>query len=316
MEATVVLGGTGFLGAHVVAAAHGWANELATFAEPSGPPVTGIGRRPEHTPRFSNPRDGARFQGADLAPEGAAAELLDTLQPRIVIACAALGSLAACEEDPGLARRMNVGLATEVARWCANADARLVHVSTDQVFGAAPPPSFGFVEDDPPAPTSVYGETKAEGEAALLEAYPDALIVRLPLLYGDSGGRELGASDRLVAAVHRGERPELFLDEYRTPLAVVPAAEALMELALGDARGVLHVAGPDRVSRHALGLAILDAMGLDPQAAAVELRAVHQADVPGADKRPADVSLDASRASALLETRLPGVLEGTRQALR
>jgi uncharacterized protein YbjT (DUF2867 family) len=43
MQATMVLGGTGFLGAHVVAAAHARARGLATMAEPQGPPVTGLG---------------------------------------------------------------------------------------------------------------------------------------------------------------------------------------------------------------------------------------------------------------------------------
>ena len=59
-----------------------------------------------------------------------------------------------------LARRMNAEVPEEVARWCAANRARLVHVSTDLVFGAASPPAGGFAEDAAAGPLSVYGATK------------------------------------------------------------------------------------------------------------------------------------------------------------
>ena len=82
-------------------------------------------------------------------------------------------------------------------------------------------------------------------------------MARLPLLYGNSGGRGLGASDSLLEAIERGEKPRLFVDEWRTPLEVSNAAEALVELLEFDHGGVLHLAGPDRVTRHEFGLAVL-----------------------------------------------------------
>ncbi len=156
-------------------------------------------------------------------------------------------------------------------------------------------------------PVSRYGETKAAGERAVLETSPEALVVRLPLLYGDSGGRGLGATDALLAAVARGERPRLFEDEFRTPLDVDVAARALVELLLDSGvAGVLHVAGKERLARYELGLALLAAAGFDPARARAAVLAGTRRQAGLETTRPADVSLDASRARDMLRMELPG----------
>jgi dTDP-4-dehydrorhamnose reductase len=222
--------------------------------------------------------------------------------------------------DPGGARALNVDFPERLARWCRAEGVRLLHVSTDLVFGAELPPEDGFDEDASPGPLGVYGETKSEGESRVLGAHPDALIVRLPLLYGNSGGRGLGASDDLLEAVDRDgegqELPGLFIDEWRTPIEVSHAAGVLIELLHGKARGLLHVAGPDRVSRHELGLAVLEAMGLSPADALAAVRAIRIDQAPELGPRPRDVSLDARRARALLGREVLGLGEGLRAAMR
>ena len=115
--------------------------------------------------------------------------------------------------------------------------------------------------------------------------------------------------------MHRDEKPSLFADEFRTPLEVTCAAEALIELLHQDVAGVLHVAGPERVHRLTLGLAALRAMGLDDSQARAEVTEARQADRPELGPRPADVSLDRRRALHLLATELVGVHEGMRVAM-
>jgi dTDP-4-dehydrorhamnose reductase len=216
-----------------------------------------------------------------------------------------------CEADPDAARRANVELPARVGAWCAAHGARLVHVSTDLVFGAAGrPPAGGFHEEDPVAPTNLYGRTKADGERAVLDAHPAALVARLPLLYGDSFGRGLGASDSLLAAIERGDTPVLFTDEWRTPLEAGNAARALAELAASDASGLLHVAGPERVTRYELGCAVLASAGRSSD----EIGAGTRAEAGMATTRAEDASLDTSRARALLATELLGVRAGLDRA--
>jgi dTDP-4-dehydrorhamnose reductase len=310
---TLVTGASGFLGAHVVAAAVARNRRAGTFADPLGRLVVATGRDVALAPRYTTPRDAAQWIAADLSTELPA--LLARVDPCEVIHCAALSRAKDCQADPDRAGRLNGALAGELAAWCAAHGARLVHVSTDLVFGRLDAPRGGFREDDEPAPVSVYGETKLAGERAVLVASPAAVVVRLPLLYGDSAGRALGASDSLLAAVERDEVPPLFVDEFRTPLEVSNAARALVELLDQGTRGLLHVAGPERISRHGLGLAVLEAMGLTRSDAEAAVRAVQQADVDTGAPRPRDVSLDARVAARLLETSLHGVARGLALAL-
>lgn len=312
MASTVILGATGFLGAHVVAAAH--ADALARAGDRKPGRVVAVGRQTLFAPRFTPRREAAEWVSADLAPPDQAAALLEVEAPRRVILCAALSRVGDCEQDPELARRLNVELPAEVAGWCASNRARLVHVSTDLVFGDRAPRRGGFLESDPVGPVSVYGQTKAEGEEAVLSADPGAVVARLPLLYGNSGGRGLGASDSLLEAIDRGEVPRLFTDEWRTPLEVSVAAEALVELSRLDLKGRVHVAGPDRVSRHELALEVLDAMGLSREEAQASLQATLREEVETLGVRPADVSLDSTHAARRLRTPLVGVREGVRRA--
>jgi len=312
---TLVFGASGFLGAHVAARAVALAREEATFADPLGPPVYGTSRRPDDAPSFCDPRDAIGWVETDLAQEGSPTAVLESTRPTHVILCAALSRVGECAADPVLAERLNAGVPLEVAEWCEANAARLVHVSTDMVFGASDAPSGGFGEDAPPAPLNIYGETKAAGESAVLGACSAALVARLPLLYGNSAGRGLGASDSLLETALGESVPLLFTDEWRTPLEVSNAAAALVELAHGDATGLLHVAGPDRVSRYELGLAVLGAMGLPPDEARASIEA-GLSEGAAAGSRPRDVALDSSRACDLLETELLGVRMGTERAVR
>lgn len=305
----MITGGSGFLGAHVVAAAVARSLAEATLSEPLGPLVVAQSRSSALlAPRFCSPRDAAQWIEADLLVDLAA--LLERVRPTEIVHCAALSRAAACEADPAGAHSINVEVPAQLASWAAASGARLVHVSTDLVFGGADAPDGGFGEDSEPAPVSEYGRTKLEAERAVMAASPAATVARLPLLYGDSAGRELGASDSLLGQVDRGESPRLFVDEWRTPLEVSSAAAALVELLDFDAPSVVHLAGPDRVSRYQLGVEVLTSMGLSRDEAAAELTPTRQADLDAGATRPRDVSLDATRAAAALATVLPGVAAG------
>jgi dTDP-4-dehydrorhamnose reductase len=282
----LVLGGSGFLGAHLVAA-----------LEDSAEPVVSASRRP------GEPR-AARTAVVDLARPGAAAALIERESPRGVFHLSALARVGDCERDLALARRLNRDAPAEVAAACAARGLRFLFVSTDLVFGGTPPRSEGYRECDAPAPRHAYGRSKAAGEAAVERAHADALVVRLPLLFGDSGGRGLGASDSLLAALDAGAEPTLFTDEWRSPLDVGVAARALIELFEGPATGLVHVGGPDRVTRYELGLLVLESAARADERE--RIRPGRRADL-GLEGRPADVSLDSSVARASLRTRLPGL---------
>jgi dTDP-4-dehydrorhamnose reductase len=160
---------------------------------------------------------------------------------------------------------------------------RLVHLSTDLVFDGA---RGRYVEAEVPAPVNAYGHSKAEAERRVAELHPDATLVRTSLIYG---GAEPGPQERLAR-----EGTRFFIDEIRSPVHVGDLADALLELVTLDVPGPLHVAGADDVSRYdfakLLGAGEIEAAQTTP------------------DRAP-NVSLDSSRAGALLKTRLRGVYE-------
>jgi dTDP-4-dehydrorhamnose reductase len=162
-----------------------------------------------------------------------------------------------------------------VAAAAGRAGARLIHLSTDLVFDGEHAP---YSEDDEPRPVSDYGRAKLEAERLV-----DGLIVRTSLLYGKPGPQEaLAARDDVV--FHE--------DEIRCPTHVSDLAAALLELAALDVTGVLHVAGPDAVSRLELArlLGARDAKG-----------------APTPPGRARNVALDSSRAASFLATKIRGI---------
>lgn len=283
---TCIFGWSGFLGRHVV---------RRVREDGAAPLLVGRVARP-------GVEEGT-FVPCDVRDDAELATLLEKHLPERVINCAALSRATDCDRDPELARETNGRFPGVLGDLCARLDLRLVHVSTDLVFSGNAPIG-GYEEDDEPGPLNLYGSTKVDGEMACSAANESALIVRLPLLFGDSLGRALGASDSLLDAVRRGDSQQLFTDEWRTPLDVSEAAAALVELAHTSANGVLHVAGTERLSRYELGRAVLEAANITDD----DLRAATRADLGLAKSRAEDVSLCTKRSRAWLE-RKPSRIE-------
>lgn len=297
----LVTGGTGFLGVHLVEALVAAGREVVVAARrsPEEAGVTlpdGVGfRRTKAWP----------LPGGELGPEhlGQPGDL-DGYER--VFHLAALSRADEAEADPKRAFGTNVDWAGNLARVAAGR-ALFVHVSTDLVFGAEPArDAGGYHACEPTAAMGTYGRSKAAGEVAVRVANQGAHIVRVPLMFGDSRGRGLGAGDSLLAALDAGRTPGLFEDEFRTALDVRAAARALAALAHGledgheaDAPGeVWHLGGPRR-SRLELGRALVAAAGRDPAA----LRATTRAAAGLELVRAADASLDSTKA----RTRFPRV---------
>jgi len=204
--------------------------------------------------------------------------LLTTLRPEVVVHTAYL------QDGPG-ARETTVDGAENVARSAAAVGARLIHLSTDVVFDGRK--GTPYVEEDEPCPVTDYGRAKAEAERRVVVAHPQALMVRTSLIVGGPGfpasKHERTADD---------EAATFYEDEIRSPVQVGDLASALLELAVTDLAGVLHVAGADALSRADL-------------AELLSGRPVRRGPAP--PSRPLDCSLSSSRARAILRTELRGV---------
>jgi dTDP-4-dehydrorhamnose reductase len=223
----------------------------------------------------------------ELADPAEVAAAFHAARPDVVIHCAALARIADCYRDPEWARRVNEAATAALAAECGRGGARLVFVSTDLVFDGE---RGRYREGDPPAPLSVYGRTKRDGEDAA-RAAPRAAVARLSLLYGPSLNGRASFFDEQTAALRARRNVTLFTDEWRTPLDLATAARALAALAESDVTGLWHVGGPERLSRYEMGVRLAAALGADPS---VIVAATRDA-VPAPEPRPRDTSLDSSR---------------------
>jgi dTDP-4-dehydrorhamnose reductase len=180
--------------------------------------------------------------------------------------------------------------AVNVARAAAARGARLIHLSSDLIFDGEK--GAPYTEEDEPRPLSEYGRDKVDAERDVRDAHPGALIVRTSLLYG---GAEPGPQERMAA----DPDASFFTDEHRSPVLVGDLADALLELADGDRAGILHVAGPDPLSRYEL------ARLLSPHPERIRAASIAESRLV----RPRNCVLSSARARAVLRTRLRGARE-------
>lgn len=143
-------------------------------------------------------------------------------------------------------RRTIVDGSRHVAEASVAAGARLVHMSTDVVFGGRPTP---YTERDAPDPLTDYGIDKRDAELAVAEIDPTAAIIRTSLMYGTDFPSSFQVD--LVRALRSGRSSTTFFtDEFRCPVHAADIAHAVgVVAARREVRGVLHVAGPEALSR-------------------------------------------------------------------
>ena len=215
-------------------------------------------------------------------------------RPEVVFNCAAYNAVDRAELQPEEAVAVNAHGAANVARACREVGARLVHFSTNYVFdGMAPQP---YSEADEPRPLNAYGRSKREGEVAVLEELPTALVIRSSGLFGHGGSAVKGGSlpDRLLARARAGDRLSVVDDQRLNPTFTGHLAAASIGAAAGGWTGILHLVAAGCCSYHEFAVELFRVAGLD-------VRVDVAATTPGGKvaPRPLNGCLVSSRAGPL-----------------
>ena len=227
---------------------------------------------------------------ADLRDFQEIKRLFQEIQPAGVIHTAAQSNPNFCQTYPDEAHPINVTASCNLAGLSADYSIPCVFTSTDLVFDGFNAP---YRETDSVCPVSHYGEQKVMAEQGMLERYPRVAVCRMPLMFGLANGAN-SFIQPFIKVLREGKELSLFTDEFRTPVSGQTAADGLL-LALEKVEGLLHLGGKERISRYEFGRLLADVLEL-PQK---RLKTCQQKDVPMAAPRPADVSLDSSKAFAL-----------------
>ncbi|MBI3357965.1 MAG: SDR family oxidoreductase [Nitrospirae bacterium] len=220
------------------------------------------------------------------------------LKPDLLIHCAALSRINACEQDPDLARRINVEATVHLAHLCN--EIPFVFLSSGEVFDGA---RGWYREGDEANPVNFYGKTKLEAEQRVLQN-PRHTVVRIVLTAGTSRNGDRSFVEDMCRTAKAGKNVTLYVDEFRCPLPAVVIARAIWELARCERPGLYHLGGSERLSRWEMGQALL------PWYPELEGRlergsAQNHTGAP----RPADLSLRCDKLQGLLSFRIPGFCE-------
>jgi len=238
----------------------------------------------------------------DITQPDALAEYVGSVRPALVVNCAAYTDVDGCERNPERAHVVNAVGAANVAVAAAAAGAHLVHISTDFVFDGLKGESY--VEDDPPAPLSVYGRSKLEGERLVAAAGGRWTVVRTAWLYGRHGDNFV---DTVLRRAQEGRELMGVIDQVGSPTWTRDLALALIAVVKRGARGFLHAANEGLCSRYEQMRHILDCAGVK-----IEVRPVDSSAFP----RPARVPANSALSSAKLRAVTGHAMRHWRDALR
>ena len=249
----------------------------------------------------------------DFTQEGSLARLVASQRPHLVLNAVAHTQVDRAEDEPDLAERINAHAVGELAQACAQQGAKLVHYSTDYVFGGEG--KRPWREDDPTAPLGVYGRTKLAGEDAVRASGCKHMILRTAWVYAARGKNFLRTALRLA-----GERDELRVVSDQigspTPARWLAGATALAFVRKPDANGTWHVVADGECSWYQFATAIYsEALATRVLDRAPRLTGIPSSEYPAKAKRPAYSRLDTSRFTREFALELPDWRDGLRQVM-
>ena len=291
MTRTLIVG-SGFVGRAVA----------ARLSADGGSPVLASRRPPAGTTTPWVPLDAADAE--------ACARVVGQLRPDRLVLVHGPSDVTWCEANPERAAELHTAAAANLT--AASAGCRTVLISTDNVFDGSSP---AHLESTPTAPANAYGRAKLRAEQIVRER-ADATVLRVSLIYGwepAEAGKWLNFFASCAHRLHRGEPVEAPDDQWTTPVLVEDVAAVTAAALTAGTPALLHLGGPDRISRAAWAEAVADGLGV-PRSL---VRRVPKAAGRYAS-RPTNTCLASERLDAFLSARglrVRGVAEGVRGLL-
>ena len=284
MRKALVTGAAGLLGQHI---------SVRLAAEFS---VTGV----DIAPNPFEDKQVVSYINADLSTPGRIKEIAAELKPDLIFNCAAYTDVDGCEKNRDLAKRLNVGLVEDLL---SIPTGKIIQYSTDYVFDGHNGP---YAEDDPTSPVGYYGLTKLISEERLLASGVNALVIRSNVLFGTAVAVRPNFVTWLIDSLRAGKRLNIVTDQFNNPVHAGHLADASIEAAIMDLRGIWHIAGKDYLSRYDIAMIVARFFGLDQSL----IRPITTAQLGQTALRPLRGGLKVDKAAAKLQKPIPGFEDG------
>jgi dTDP-4-dehydrorhamnose reductase len=248
----------------------------------------------------------------DLAQAAAVRRMVREASPDVIVNAAAYTAVDRAESQPAVARAVNAEAPAVLADEARRAGASLIHLSTDYVFDGTK--AGAYVEEDATHPLSVYGQTKLDGEHAVMSSGAAAIVLRTSWVYAARGQNFLRTILRLAR-----EREELRVvdDQWGAPTWARSLAEGIAAIvarsgrdrpsiaaSLAERGGVFHMTAGGRTSWHGFAERML-AQVEDPARRLKSLTAIPAAEYPTPAARPSNSVLCCDRLAQRWGVALP-----------
>jgi len=207
----------------------------------------------------------------DIRDECAVRQFIADQAPDAIVVTAAERRPDVCENDPVLARALNVDALGFIASAAQEIGSWILSISTDYVFDGTQPP---YQPDDAPNPLNAYGRSKLDGEQALLRSGARSCVLRLPLLYGpviDWGESAVTSLTPAIVASARGVAPAV-MDAWATryptftPDVAVAIRQLLERHEIGESvTGAMHWSGDEPMTKFDIAQRIAQVLNVDAQ---------------------------------------------------
>ncbi|MFF4579748.1 SDR family oxidoreductase [Streptomyces sp. NPDC001389] len=207
----------------------------------------------------------------DATDAAACARVVEEVRPDRLVLVHGPSDVTWCETDPERAAELHTAAAANLT--AAAPGRRTVLISTDNVFDGTSPAND---ESAATAPANAYGRAKRAAERIVSQA-SDTTVLRVSLVYGWEPADSATWLNFFAACAHRlrgGEQVEAPEDQWTTPVLVDDVAAVTAAALAPGTPGLLHLGGPDRVSRAAWAEAVADGLGV-PRSRVVRVPKAH-----------------------------------------
>ena len=243
----------------------------------------------------------------DLSNLKVISQVLDEIQPQIIINCAAYTAVDKAESETELADILNHQAVAVLAQWTKANSCQFLHLSTDYVFDGNS--SAPLNEEAATGPINVYGQTKWAGEQACLRENPNAIVIRTSWVYSAFGANFVKTMSRLMQ-----ERNSLNVvnDQIGSPTYAADLAEAIVTIIIHPnwQAGIYHYSNAGEISWYEFAAAVQEIGGFDCQ-----ITGIPSTDYPTPARRPKYSLLDKSKIATTFGVAVPEYRESLEKCM-